>query len=118
MRQKYVISRNLKRNELKIMEYAILHKDLKKVASENLRKDNFSLIGQETYKSDSIINSISLGNAALVGTLRTHNIFPISQYALKIAETIKGLYKLPEDSTVELFFDDIDLIPVKIEVES
>ena len=117
MRQKYLISRNLERKEFKIMEYAVLDKDLKKVVSKNLRKDNFSLIGQETYKSDDIINSISLGNAALVGTLRTHNIFPISPYAIKIAETIKRLYNLPEDSTVELFFDDIDLIPVEKEVE-
>jgi hypothetical protein len=118
MRQKYLISRNFKRKELKITEYAVLDKDLKKVVSENLRKDNFSLIGQETYKSDVIINSISLGSAALVETLRTHNIFPISPYALKIAETIKELYTLSEDNTAELFFDDIDLIPAEQEVES
>jgi len=116
VRQKYLISRDLKRQELTIMEYAVLHKDLKKVASESLRKDNFSLVGEETYKSDTIMNSIALGNAALVGTLRTHNIFPISPYAWKIAETIKGLYNLPEDSTAELFFDDIDLIPDEQEV--
>ena len=95
MRQKFLISRDFTKNELKIMEYAVLDKDLKKVASENLRKDNFSWIGEETYKSKTIINSISLGAAALVGTLRTHNIFPISPYAFKIAETVKGMYKLP-----------------------
>ena len=100
------------------MEYAVLDKDLKKVASENLRKDNFSLIGEETYKSETIINSISLGNAALVGTLRTHNILPLSPYAFEIAETIKRLYNLPEDSSAELFFDDIDLIPVEQKGES
>lgn len=117
MRQKYLISRNLKRAELRIMEYAVIDKDLKKVASEYLQKDNFSLIGEETYKSDTIINSISLGNAALVGTLRTHNIFPIGQYAWIIAKTIKGLYDHPEDGTVELNFDDIELISVEQEVE-
>jgi hypothetical protein len=113
MRQKYLISRNLERKELRIMEYAVIDKDLKKVASENLREDNFSLVGEETYKSDTIINSIALGNAALIGTLRTNNIFPINPYVWKIAETIKGLYNLSEDSTVELYFDDIDLISIE-----
>ena len=110
MRQKYLISRNLIRKELKIMEYAVLNKDLKKVASENLRNDNFVLVGEETYESETIINSISRGNTALVETLRTHNLFPIRPYARKIAETIRELYNLSEDATMELFFDDINLI--------
>lgn len=110
MRQKYLICRNVSRKELKIMEYAIIEKDLKRVASEDLRKDNFLLLGEEIYPSETIVHSISLGDAALVGTLRTHNIFPISPYAWKIAETIKELYTFPKDGTKELFFDDIDLI--------
>ena len=37
MRQKYLISRNSKRNEVTIMEYAVLEKDLKKAVSESRR---------------------------------------------------------------------------------
>ena len=117
MRQKYLISRNLKRKELKIEEYAVLNKDLKKVASENLNMDNFALVGEETYKSETIIKSIARGNTALVETIRTYNIFPISSYTSKIAEKIIELYDVPEDATRELFFDDLDLMPVEQEVE-
>lgn len=99
------------------MEYAVLEKDLKKVASENLRKDNFSLLCEERYKSNTIIESISKGNAALIETLRTHNIFPISPYATKIAEAIREMYDLPEDGSAELFFDDVDLVSVEQEGE-
>lgn len=116
MRQKYLISRDFKKKELKIVEYAVLDKDLKKVISENLRRDHFSLLCEETYKSETIISSISRGHAALVDTLRTHNIFPISPYATKIAETIRELYNRSEDGAVELFFDDIDLIAVESDV--
>ena len=110
MRQRYLISRNIKRKELRIMEYAVLDKDLKNVASEYLHRDNFALVGEETYENEKIIKSISIGSAALVQTLRTHNIFPISPYACKIAETIKELYTQSEDATMELFFDDMELL--------
>ncbi len=117
MRQKFLISRNLERKELRIMEYAVIDKDLKKVSSDNLRKDNFSLVGEETYKSEAILDSIARGGTDLVETLRTHNIFPISTYAFKIAEKIRERYTLSEDFTTELFFDDRDLISVEQDVD-
>jgi hypothetical protein len=117
MRQKFLISRNLKKEELRIMEYAVIDKDLKKVTEQNLRKDNFSLVGQETYKSKAIIDSIARGNTDLIGTLRTHNIFPINTYASKIAEKIREIYTLSEDLTTELFFDDRDLLSVEQNVD-
>ena len=117
MRQKYSISRNLRREELKIMEYAVTDKDLKKVTEQNLHKDNFLLVGEETYKSKAIIDSIARGNADLIVTLRTHNIFPIGTYASKIAERIREIYTLSEDLTTELFFDDHDLIIVEQDVD-
>lgn len=117
MRQKFLISRSLKREELRIVEYAVIDKDLKKVTELNLRKDNFSLVGEETYKSKAIIDSIARGDADLIGTLRTHNIFPISIYASKIAEKIREIYTLSEDLTTELFFDDRDLLSVQQKVD-
>jgi hypothetical protein len=117
MRQKFLISRNLEKKELKIMEYAVIDKNLKKVTSENLDKNNFALVGEETYKSESIIDSIAQGDANLIGTLRTRNIFPISTYASKIAEKIKEIYTLSDDFTTELFFDDCDLISVAQDVD-
>ena len=117
MRQQFLISRNLEREELKIMEYAVIDKDLKKVTSPNLRKDNFSLVGEETYKSKAIIDSIARGNTDLIGTLRTHNIYPISSYASEIAEKIREIYALSENLTTELFFDDRDLIAAEQNVD-
>ena len=111
MRQKYVISRNGAQNELKIREYAIIKKDLNKVASSMLKKRNFSLLCEETYESELIVSSISKGMDTLVSTLRTTNIFPIEPYVTKIAESVMTLYNSSEDGPVELFFNDTNLLP-------
>jgi hypothetical protein len=47
---------------------------------------------------------------ALVAILRTDNIFPIEPYSTKIAESVMALYDSSEDGSVELFFDDVDLV--------
>ncbi|MGD8980469.1 MAG: hypothetical protein PVH67_06995 [Desulfobacterales bacterium] len=110
MRQKYVISRDGDKNNLKIREYAIIDKNLKKVASSMLQKGSFSFLCEETYENEMIVSSISKGMNALVAILRTHNIFPIEPYATQIAESVMALYNSSEDDSVELFFDDIDLM--------
>jgi hypothetical protein len=112
MRQKYVISRNGAQNELKIREYAIISKDLNKVASSMLQKRNFSLLCEETYESELIVSSISKGMDTLVETLRTTNIFPIEPYVTKIAESVMTLYNSSENGPVELFFNDANLLSV------
>jgi len=112
MRQKYVISRDCIKNILKIREYAIIDKDLKKVESSMLQKESFSFLCEETYESENIVSSISKGRNALVAILRSHNIFPIEPYASKIAESVMALYNSSEVGSVELFFDDVDLISV------
>ena len=110
MRQKYVISRDGVKNKLKIREYAIIDKTLKKVVSSMLQKESYSFLCEETYESDIIVSSISKGMDALVAILRTHNIFPIQPYAIQIAESVTKLYNSSEDGSVELLFDDIDLV--------
>ena len=110
MRQKYVISRDDAKNKLKIREYAIIDKNLKKVTSSMLQKESFSFLCEETYESEIIMSSISKGMSALIGILRTHNIFPIEPYAIQIAESVTALYNSSEDGSVELFFDDVDLV--------
>jgi hypothetical protein len=112
MRQKYVISRDGDKDKLKIREYAVIDKNMKKVASSMLRKGSFSFLCEETYENEIIVSSISKGMNALVAILRTHNIFPIEPYCTKIAESVMGLYNSSEDGSVELFFDDIDLVSV------
>jgi hypothetical protein len=110
MRQKYVISRNGAKNNLKIREYAIIDKNLNKVASSMLQKGSFSFLCEETYESEIIESSISKGMNALISILRTDNIFPIEPYSTKIAESVMALYDSSEDGSMELFFDDVDLV--------
>jgi len=112
MRQKYVISRDGAKNKLKIREYAVIDKNLKKVESSMLKKGNFSFLCEETYESAIVVSSISKGMNALVATLRTRNIFPIEPYAAQIAKSVMALYNTTKDGSVELFFDDVDLVPV------
>ncbi len=110
MRQKYVISRDDTNDSLKIREYAIIDKNLNKVASSMLQKGSFSFLCEETYESEIIVSSIDKGINALVASLRTNNIFPIQPYATQIAESVMELYDSSDDGPVELFFDDVDLV--------
>ena len=110
MLQKYVISRNGAKNKLKISEYAIIDKDLNKVASSMLQEGDFSFLCEETYESEVIVSSIFKGMNALVSVLRTQNMFPIEPYSTKIAESVIALYNSSEDGLVELFFDDLRLV--------
>jgi hypothetical protein len=113
MRQKYSISIEGVKNKLKIREYAIIQKALKNVASSMLSKETFSFLGEENYDGSIIVSSIQKGVDALVATLRTHNLFPIEPYAIKIAESVMELYASEGDRSVELFFDDVDLFEKK-----
>ena len=110
MRQKYMIFRDRTQKKLNIREYAIIDKDLKKAALPILHTESFTLLGEENYKSEIVVNSISKGMNALLSTLRTHNIFPIEPNATKIAESVMALYDSAEDDSVELLFDDLDLL--------
>lgn len=111
MRQKYLISIDESKNELKISEFAIVDRDLKKsVAIATVEKASFTFLCAETYKSELIEAAIANGTSALVTSLRTHNIFPIEPYAARIAQSVIDLYNSPEEGSVELFFDDVDLV--------
>ncbi len=112
MRQKYMIFRDHSKKKLNIKEYAIIDKDLKKAASPMLNRGSFTLLCEENYESEIVISSISKGMNALLSILRTHNIFPIEPNATKIAESVMALYDSSEDGSVELVFDDLDLLSV------
>ena len=120
MRQKYLVIQDGKKQQLKIREYAVIDKDLKKVAATLLNDDDFSLLCEETYDDKRINASISEGLPSLITTLRTINFFPIEPYAAKIAESVAALYDEDnQDTSVELYFDDVDLFEIaEAETES
>ena len=109
MRQKYLMIRDDDENILKIREYAVIDKNLKNVASTNLRDIDFFLLYEETYDGDIIENAIA-GEDDLVETLRTANFFPALNYATELAEAVTALYDSQGKGRKELFFDD--LIPM------
>ena len=113
MKQKYSILKDDKKNKLIIREYAELDKEI------------FSLLCEEMYDNESIESAIAKGKETLISTLRTKALFPINIYAEKIAEAVINMYEHDNDQSVELFFNDLDILTkgrrapvVEVEVES
>ncbi len=111
MRQKFQMIRDDVENILKIREYAIVDKNLKNVATSNLRENDFFLLYEEIYDS-AIIESAIAAEESLIQALRTVNFFPVGNYAAELAEAVMALYESPEspdsedECQIELFFDD------------
>ena len=99
MKQKYAIAKDEKTGDLAIQEYAELSKDM------------FSLVCEESYKKDKIKKAVKAGRKALIETLRTPNLYPISDYIEKIADAVTDLYQTKggKGGPVELVFDDVEL---------
>ena len=114
MRQKYMISLEGNKNQFKIKEYAIINHIPKNALTMMMQKENYSLVGEESYDHAEVVDSIAKGRRALISVLRTKNIYPIEPYAREIAESVMSLCESPNEDPVELFFDDAELLP-KIE---
>ena len=101
MKQKYTIVRDDKNNQLIIREFAELDKQI------------LSLLCEETYDSKMIRAAIKQGSSHLISALRTNNLYPPGIYAVKIAESVTALYATKDQESVDLFFDDLELLAVK-----
>jgi hypothetical protein len=99
MKQKFLILKNEKKNELTIQEFAELEK-----------RDEYTLLCEETYNAGTIASAISKGKQALISTLRTISLYPPGSYAAKIAESVMNLYNSASDQSITLFFDDRDFL--------
>jgi hypothetical protein len=98
MRQKYVILKNNEKNELVIKEYAELDKEI------------FSLLCEHTYSQKEIKPAIAEGKEILISALRRDNMYPIGIFAEKMAEAVRDLFASQKDQSVELLFNDIDML--------
>jgi hypothetical protein len=110
MKQRYFISRDEKTNELTIEEYAVIAGNSKTFEITALTPDDFTLLCIETYEGKKIKKAISQGKEALVTTLRTDNLYPISTYADLIADSVIEIYGKKDNLYNELLFDDLDLL--------
>jgi hypothetical protein len=109
MKQRYFISRDEKTNELTIEEYAVVAGNPKTYEIRALTPDDFTLLCIETYEGKKIKRAINQGKDALVSTLRTDNLYPISSYAGLIADSVMEIYGTKNNFCKELLFDDVDL---------
>lgn len=110
MRQKFLIQKNDKEGELKIMEFANLDHEYKISELVKLDKEYFSLLCEETYDRKKLKSAIKKGREILISALRTNNMFPIRQYAGKLADSIIALYASENNHSVEILFDDKELL--------
>jgi hypothetical protein len=97
MKQKYVISRDEKKNELSFKEYG------------ELDKEALSLLCEQKYDGAVVEASIVKGKVPLINLLRTKNFYPPSIYMDPIADAVIALYKSGDLST-EVLFDDMELL--------
>jgi len=98
MKQKYVISKNNEKKELVIKEYAELDKEI------------FSLLCEHTYDQKEIKSAIAEGKEILISALRRDNMYPIGRFAEKMAAAVMDLFASQKDQSVELLFNDIDVL--------
>ena len=98
MKQKYLIIKDKEKKQIKIQEYAELNKEM------------LSLLCEEAYDYKTIKSGISAGPETLIASLRTNNLYPPGIYAEKIASAVTELYKSKDQESLELFFDDINLL--------
>ena len=98
MKQKYLIIKNPEKKELIIREFA------------ELDKEKFVLLCEEEYDDEIIEAAIEKGEDTLISQLRTQNMYQIGHYAKKIAESVNTMYVSGGKESVELLFNDNDLL--------
>ena len=106
MRQKYIIEKNEDNSSYIIKEFAEVDKDM------------FSLLCSEIFEAESLTQAVNEGAESVVPVIRTKNMYPPKPFAQKIAEALVELDRSEDQSSVEIFFDDKELIaPEKEEPE-
>lgn len=98
MKQKYTILKDKDNQQLVIKEYAELDKEV------------MSFLCEETYEAKVIRSAIKSSKDSLISILRTHNLYPPNMYAEKIADAVIALYEPKGKDSVDLFFDDVELL--------
>lgn len=110
MIQKFLIARDQENSVLTIEEFAILDGVTKNIDLQNLKEDPFSFVCKAEYDSKKIEAALSQGKQAVISSIRTHNMYPIGNYAEAIADSITGLFESDGSEPVEVLFNDIEMM--------
>ena len=103
MKQKYLILNDKENKQIKIQEFAELNKEM------------LSLLCEEAYDYQTIKSAISAGKDELIAALRTNNMYPPGIYAEQIGDAVIELHRSKDRESVELLFDDINLLARNVE---
>jgi len=98
MKQKYVIDKNVENNTLIFREYA------------ELDKESLSLLCEQSFPEDVVKAAIAIGKNEIIRVLRTQNLYPPMAYMDRIADEILTAYQQGSTATLEVMFDDMDLL--------
>ncbi len=98
MKQKFLISKENDQKKLIIKEFA------------ELDKERLSLLCEEEYDNKIIKSAILQGKEKLISELRTNNMYPPGVYAEKIAQAVIDIFGSKDSQSIELSFNDIDLL--------
>lgn len=110
MWQKYLITKNEKSDKLHISEFAVLENLPRRSEIADANANDYDLLCEETYDSREVASAITEGKPALISVLRTRNLYPNSVYVEAIADSVIELYDSAKRRSVELVFDDCDLM--------
>ena len=110
MIQKYSIIQDSDKNTLTINEYALLEKTNKYGVVTRYGDTDFTFVCKEEYSSDIIGEAVSKGINTIISAIRTDNLYPIEHHATRLADSIIDLYETEESTTVDLVFDDQELL--------
>ena len=105
MKQKYEIKKDPDKKTLIISEYLQLEKGV------------YSFVCKESYDIKSL-KKVAKDKKLLIATLRTNNIFPANYFADKLASAVKPYISNKKQDVLELFFDDLEIIPKEEKIES
>lgn len=110
MLQRYDLDRNDRANRFSIKEYAVLETKSHKRSDYKPVGQDYSLIHEISYDSDTLRDAIQEGQKVLISVLRSGDFFPIFPCAKIIARRVTELFDGKSDPALELFFDDRTLL--------
>ena len=110
MIQKFTLIRDDANDTLTIEEFAVLDRVFKNSSTYNLDVENFSSICRVEYDREKIEVALLKNKQAVISVIRTRNMYPIGIYATAIADSIIALYESTSGKTIELIFDDQELL--------